>query len=1046
MIGIRQIQNVRSFASVIAAFFGLAASGAAFADPVTYADADGTCDGLAPCYTTINEAVLNAEDLDGANTGTAAQVFVFPGAYSESVNLNDLSGGAGVGDVHLVTVDDAGVPAPGTVTVSSPAGTAIARTGILNGDVLIDGFVVAAPAGNGVFIDSFDSIEIRNVVANGSGGIGVFADNFLGTITVANCTANGNSGTGIQVNAGFGSAHLTNLQANANGARGIGASASDGGVMVTTVTASGNVTDGLWSSALTNVSISGATADGNGSAGIRVAADTASVQSSHANENDFGVWMSLAGIESANVRDTIADENAILGIRVSNTGGSAIVERCSASNGVAGIGLRLNVFGPVLVRDVIADGNGSAGMEIEYGEVGATLENCSADENVAGHGIRVDGFLGLVHISDTTADGNGTFGIEVPPFLEAPAVIERTSASGNVSGFGISLTVVGDVLITDTVTDGNGSFGIFALSAENNVTIERCSANGNLTAFGISTDSLLNTSITDTSANQNGTFGMRLDLESGDATVRRCSANANLTAHGIDLFVPLGGVGALLVADTVADGNASFGIRMEAESGGPASVQRCQTNDNLKSHGLSALVGLALTVRDCLAHGNDDVGMFLGSYSELTAQRCSANNNGTYGFSTFCEFNLILSQLTAIDNTTGLRIINFQEATIEDSRFERNDNGVTADMVVGRLVGSIICGNEFSGVNVIAGTTLLAGGNWWGAASGPTHPNNPGGAGDTVIDAANGGAGVVQFDPWIETVTASVNPPVSNIGDMVDVTFQFADAAKTVFLGAGPGDPNGDPPFEITTDNGDLTASTGKAPTVKEFVNEPNGKLGVIAEPTAGGPVNVMLTGPCGLGGMVALQAVAADLSIDKSDDADPVIAGDNIVYKLVVTNHGPSGATGVTVADVLPAAVDFVSAVATQGTCGEASGTVTCDLGTLANGATVEVTIAVKSTSAGSMSNTATVSANEVDPTTANNASTETTTVNAPAVQPGPQPMPMPEPMQPGEQMPPSSQPVSEGMGSMFGFCGFGTAGMLPWMFIGTAYLKRRAITTHVE
>ena len=85
----------------------------------------------------------------------------------------------------------------------------------------------------------------------------------------------------------------------------------------------------------------------------------------------------------------------------------------------------------------------------------------------------------------------------------------------------------------------------------------------------------------------------------------------------------------------------------------------------------------------------------------------------------------------------------------------------------------------------------------------------------------------------------------------------------------------------------------------------------------------------------------AADLSITKSGSADPVIAGEDLTYTLVVTNDGPSDATGVVVTDPIPAGTSFVSAD-NGGT--EAAGTVTWNLGALADGAstTVHVTVHV--------------------------------------------------------------------------------------------------------
>ena len=62
-----------------------------------------------------------------------------------------------------------------------------------------------------------------------------------------------------------------------------------------------------------------------------------------------------------------------------------------------------------------------------------------------------------------------------------------------------------------------------------------------------------------------------------------------------------------------------------------------------------------------------------------------------------------------------------------------------------------------------------------------------------------------------------------------------------------------------------------------------------------------------------------------------------------------------------------------TQGTCTVTGQTVTCNLGTLAPGATAAVNIPVQTLTAGTVVNTATVSATEVDPNLANNTSSVT-------------------------------------------------------------------------
>jgi uncharacterized repeat protein (TIGR01451 family) len=125
------------------------------------------------------------------------------------------------------------------------------------------------------------------------------------------------------------------------------------------------------------------------------------------------------------------------------------------------------------------------------------------------------------------------------------------------------------------------------------------------------------------------------------------------------------------------------------------------------------------------------------------------------------------------------------------------------------------------------------------------------------------------------------------------------------------------------------------------------------------------------------------DLAITKSDSPDPVTLGNELTYTLTVTNNGPSTATGVQVADELPAATTFVSVSSGQGTCAHAAGVVTCGLGTMAPGATVTITIVVRPTATGTIINTATVVGNEPESNTANNMAVEPTLVVGPFTPP---------------------------------------------------------------
>jgi uncharacterized repeat protein (TIGR01451 family) len=122
----------------------------------------------------------------------------------------------------------------------------------------------------------------------------------------------------------------------------------------------------------------------------------------------------------------------------------------------------------------------------------------------------------------------------------------------------------------------------------------------------------------------------------------------------------------------------------------------------------------------------------------------------------------------------------------------------------------------------------------------------------------------------------------------------------------------------------------------------------------------------------------SADLSITKTGSPNPVTVGSNLTYTITATNNGPSGATGISISDPLPAAMTFVSATPSQGNCSGTT-TVDCSIGSLSSGASATVTIIVTPSQTGSFDNTATVAGNEPDPNLANNSATQMTTVNPP-------------------------------------------------------------------
>ena len=113
-----------------------------------------------------------------------------------------------------------------------------------------------------------------------------------------------------------------------------------------------------------------------------------------------------------------------------------------------------------------------------------------------------------------------------------------------------------------------------------------------------------------------------------------------------------------------------------------------------------------------------------------------------------------------------------------------------------------------------------------------------------------------------------------------------------------------------------------------------------------------------------------ADLSIVKAGPPT-VTASGTVTYQLTVANSGPSDATGVSVSDLLPAGVTFVSATGTGWTCANVGSTsVNCTLPALVTGATAPViTVVVDAPpQASTLTNSASVTATTADPDPTNN------------------------------------------------------------------------------
>ncbi len=155
--------------------------------------------------------------------------------------------------------------------------------------------------------------------------------------------------------------------------------------------------------------------------------------------------------------------------------------------------------------------------------------------------------------------------------------------------------------------------------------------------------------------------------------------------------------------------------------------------------------------------------------------------------------------------------------------------------------------------------------------------------------------------------------------------------------------------------------------------------IGVVFKPTAAGPRNATLQIVDDAPGSPHTVALAghgtlADLGVALAASPDTVRSGQQLTYTITVSNFGPTRGTGVVLTDALPPETRFVSATTSSGTCTTppvgSTGMVTCNLGSIENGANTSSKIVVKVVAQrrSTVTNKVSVSSTSTDPNTANN------------------------------------------------------------------------------
>jgi uncharacterized repeat protein (TIGR01451 family) len=113
-------------------------------------------------------------------------------------------------------------------------------------------------------------------------------------------------------------------------------------------------------------------------------------------------------------------------------------------------------------------------------------------------------------------------------------------------------------------------------------------------------------------------------------------------------------------------------------------------------------------------------------------------------------------------------------------------------------------------------------------------------------------------------------------------------------------------------------------------------------------------------------------LGLTSQTSAAQIVAGGSFTYIVQLTNSGPDDAADVVFSDVPPAGVTFTSCGSTAGTCTISGGGASLNLGILANGNAVTITIqamlSTPITDGATLANTPSVTSSPPDPDTTNN------------------------------------------------------------------------------
>ena len=303
-------------------------------------------------------------------------------------------------------------------------------------------------------------------------------------------------------------------------------------------------------------------------------------------------------------------------------------------------------------------------------------------------------------------------------------------------------------------------------------------------------------------------------------------------------------------------------------------------------------------------------------------------------------------------------------------------NGVLIDPGTGtgnNTIANIIQSNGGAGVRINTGTSnRISQNSIFGNGDLGINLQNAGANLNSNCNASNSGANNLQNAPSLTAgsgtayITATATDPNGN-------TSEFSNAVKESLSGS------------VVDLLGNFNSTANTTYTIEFFSS-------TAADPSGYGEGQTYLTSTsvktgadCTIAINNPVDTTKADLAVTLSSDTTIFNIGPDFgdyYFTGTIVNNGPAIAHNVVFTDTLPSGLEISSAycsvgpcqtpaTTTLGNCTVSGNKITCNMGTMAPGATAQVTLPVQATAPGNLSDAASVTATEADPIPANNTAT---------------------------------------------------------------------------